>query len=179
MSEEAVRRTPDCASSHYALGLVLTQLDRIAGADRAFTRAAELEPAEFFLPFRLERDAFEEVVEDALTSLPPEFQRHLENVEVAVEDVPSINFLRDGDVDHDTLGIYQGDTIQGSEWGFPDRILLFRRNLENISPDRETLVREIRATVLHEVGHHLGMEEDHLEQIERLEPDGVEPDGDE
>lgn len=163
---EALRRTPHAPSCHYAMGLVLTQLNRMAEADRAFARAAELQPGEYFPPYRVGPDEFERVVEEALASLPEEFGRHLENVEVAVEDVPEPQLLREGDVGHDLLGLYQGDTIQSEAWGFPDRILLFQRNLENISPDRETLLKEIRATVLHEVGHHLGMDEDHLERIE-------------
>lgn len=166
-AESALHDAPNSAEGHYALGLVLTQWERTEEADAAFARAAALRPTEYFLPYRVEREEFERLVEDALASLPPEFQRHLENVEVAVEDVPSRSLLRD-DVGHDTLGLYQGDSIQSSDWGFPDRILLFRRNLENISPDRETLVKEIRATVLHEVGHHLGMDEDHLQRIEDI-----------
>jgi predicted Zn-dependent protease with MMP-like domain len=164
-AETVLHVAPDSADGHYALGLVLTHCEGTKEADAAFARAAALSPTEYFLPYRLEREEFERLVEEALASLPPEFQRHLENVEVAVEDVPSRSLLRD-EIGHDTLGLYQGDSIQSSDWGFPDRILLFRRNLENISPDRETLVKEIRATVLHEVGHHLGMEDDHLEQIE-------------
>ena len=165
-AEDALRHVPDSADGHYALGLVLTQLDRTAEADGAFARAAELQPGEYFLPYRMKRGEFERLVEVVLASLPGEFKRHLENVEVAVEDVPHRDLLREGEIEHDTLGFYQGDTIQDAAWGFPDRIVLYRRNLENISPDRQTLVKEIRATVLHEVGHHLGMDEDHLEQLE-------------
>ena len=57
------------------------------------------------------------------------------------------------------------------DWDFPDRVVLFQRNIENISPDRETLLAEIRDTLLHEVGHHFGMDEDTLREIE----DGDEP----
>jgi predicted Zn-dependent protease with MMP-like domain len=152
---------------------VLTQVGRVPDADRAFARAAELSPEDYFLPYRAERRKFERLVEEVLASLPAEFARHLENVEVAVEEVPDRKLLREGDIEHDTLGFYQGATIQSGDWGFPDRILLFWRNLENISPDRATLVREIRDTVLHEVGHHLGMEEHQLEEIEdELDDDG-------
>jgi predicted Zn-dependent protease with MMP-like domain len=164
--EEALRRAPDCAECHHALGLVLTQLGQIPEADRAFARAARLHPADYFPPYRLGRGEFEDLVEEVLASLPTEFARHLENVEVAVEAVPGRNLLREEGIEHDLLGFYQGETIESGEWGFPDRILLFQRNLENISPDRETLVREVRDTVLHEVGHHLGMDEDQLEEIE-------------
>ena len=169
-AEEAVRRAPDRAECHYALGQVLTQLGRIPEADRSFARAAELQPANYFLPCRMERSEFEALVEEVLASLPTEFACHLENVEVAVDGAPGRDLLREGGIEHDLLGLYQGETIQNDEWGLPDRIILFQRNLENISPDRGTLVREIQDTVLHEVGHHLGMEEDQLEEIEN-EPD--------
>ena len=154
------------ARSHYALGLVLTQLDRIPEADRSFARAAELDP-EYVLPCRLERSEFESVVEGVLASLPTEFASYLQNVEVAVEAAPCRDLLQEADIEHDLLGFYQGNTIQNSEWGLPDRIVLYQRNLENISSDRASLIREVRDTVLHEVGHHLGMEEDQLEEIEK------------
>jgi len=175
-AEEAVGRAPDSAEFHYALGLVLTQLDRIPEADRSFARAAELQPADYFLPCRLERSEFEGLVEEVLASLPTEYACHLENVEFAVEAAPGRDLLREGDIEHDLLGLYQGETIQNGEWGLPDRIVLFQRNLENTSPDRGTLVKEVRDTVLHEVGHHLGMEEDQLEEIEN-EPDGPDDGG--
>jgi len=134
LAEQVLRRSSDSADCHYALGLVLTQLDRIPEADRAFARAAELCPEDYFLPYRLQREAFERVVEEVLASLPTEFGRHLENVEVAVEEVPGRKLLREGGIEHDTLGLYQGATIQSGDWGFPDRVTLFQRNLENISP---------------------------------------------
>ena len=165
-AKEAVGRVPESARSHYALGLVLTQLDRIPEADRSFARAAELDP-EYVLPCRMERSEFESVVEGVLASLPTEFASYLQNVEVAVESAPCRDLLQEADIEHDLLGFYQGNTIQNSEWGLPDRIVLYQRNLENISSDRASLIREVRDTVLHEVGHHLGMEEDQLEEIEK------------
>ena len=59
-----------------------------------------------------------------------------------------------------------GATAGADDWDFPDRVILFQRNLENISPDPETLSAEIRDTLLHEVGHHFGMDEDTLREIE-------------
>ena len=84
-----------------------------------------------------------------------------------MEAAPCRDLLQEADIEHDLLGFYQGNTIQNSEWGLPARIVLYRRNLENISSDRASLIREVRDTVLHEVGHHLGMEEDQLEEIEK------------
>lgn len=156
------------AEAHHVRGLVLSQLDRISEADGAFSRAAMTAPEYYFVPFRIEREAFDRAVAEVVDALPEPFARHLQNVEVAVEDVPGADLVEDG-LHSGLLGIYQGDTILASDWDLPDRIILFQRNLENVSPDRATLLREIRDTVLHEVGHHLGMEEEALLAIEEGE----------
>ena len=93
-----------------------------------------------------------------------------ENVEVGVEDTLSPELIAKG-LEFDLLGVYIGQTAGSDDWDFPDRVVLFQRNIENISPDRETLLAEIRDTLLHEVGHHFGMDEDTLREIE----DGDEP----
>ena len=83
-------------------------------------------------------------------------------------DVPDPDLIREG-MEFDLLGLYQGSTIRSDEWGFPDRVMLFQRNLENVSPDRETLIQEIRDTVYHEIGHHMGMDEDEVRRAEEGE----------
>ncbi|TDI42507.1 MAG: hypothetical protein E2P02_12955 [Acidobacteria bacterium] len=160
-ARRAVELEPDWADSHYILGVVRTQRGEIERADRSFQRASELAPDDFETPFRLAPEAFDRAVEEALGLLPEEFAKYLENVEVGVEEVPTQELLQSGS-SFDDLGLYIGASIQWGDSDFPDRILLFQRNLENISPDRETLVEEIRDTVLHEVGHHMGLEEDEL-----------------
>lgn len=164
----SIELDPESAEGHHALGLSLTQLGRIEEADAAFARSAELDPESYFPPFRLSAEDFDEVVDEALAELPEEFEAHLENVEVAVEDVPDTTLVRDG-LEFDLLGLYQGGTIQSGGWDFPDRVLLFQRNLENISPDRESLIEEIRDTVYHEIAHHMGMDEEAVRRAEELE----------
>lgn len=170
----AVELDPELADGHHAVGLAYTQLGRIDEADAAFARAAGLAPENYFRPHRLDPDAFDEVIEEALAELPNEFQTYLENVEVAIEDLPDPDSVRDG-TEFDLLGIYQGGTIQSVDWGLPDRIVLYQRNLENISPDRMTLIEEIRDTVFHEIGHHLGMDEEAVRSAEKEE---IDPDDD-
>ena len=87
------------------------------------------------------------------------------HLEVGVEDVPSSELIAEG-LEFDLLGVYIGATAESDDWDFPDRVVLFQRNLENISPDRDTLLAEIRDTLLHEVGHHFGMDEETLREIE-------------
>jgi predicted Zn-dependent protease with MMP-like domain/Flp pilus assembly protein TadD len=158
----------EMAEGHQALGLSYTQLGRIEEADVAFARAAELDPESYFRPFRLNAEDFDEVVDEALAELPEEFEGYLENVEVAVEDVPDKGLVKEG-LEFDLLGLYQGGTIQGESWDFPDRVLLFQRNLENVSPSRESLIEEIRDTVYHEIGHHMGMDEEAVRKAEEIE----------
>jgi predicted Zn-dependent protease with MMP-like domain/Flp pilus assembly protein TadD len=167
-ARRSIELDSELAEGHHALGLCLTQLGRIDEADAAFARAAELEPESYFRPFRLSAEDFDEVVDEALAELPEEFENHLENVELAVEDVPSTALVREG-LEFDLLGLYQGGTIQSGGWDFPDRVLLFQRNLENVSPDRDSLIGEIRDTVFHEIGHHMGMDEEAVRRAEEFE----------
>ncbi len=172
-ARRSIELDPELAEGHHALGLSYTQLGRMEEADAAFARAAELDPESYFRPFRLGAEDFDEVVDEALAELPEEFESYLDNVEVAIEDVPAAALLKEG-LEFDLLGLYQGGTIQSEAWDFPDRVLLFQRNLENISPTRENLIEEIRDTVYHEIGHHMGMDED---QVREAEEGGEDEDG--
>lgn len=164
----SIELDPEAAEGHHAAGLSLTQLGRIEEADAAFARAAELDPESYFQPYRLSAEDFDEVLDEALAELPDEFESYLENVELAVEDVPPATMVREG-LEFDLLGLYQGGTIQSLGWDFPDRVLLFQRNLENVSPERESLIEEIRDTIYHEIGHHMGMDEEAVREAEDTE----------
>lgn len=103
---------------------------------------------------------FEEHVRTALDSLPPELQRALRNVAVVVED--------ENADDPDLFGLYEGVPLpeRGDMSGeLPDRIAIYRLPLEETFPDRGELVREIRITVLHELGHYFGLDEDRLADL--------------
>ena len=165
VADLAAAQNDGIAPVHEVRALALTLMNRIEEADRAFARAAELEPEEYFEPFRLGRNDFDAAIERVLSGLPEKFRDYLQNVEVGVEDVPSAELIAGG-LEFDLLGVYIGSTAESDEWGIPDRVILFQRNLENISPDRETLFAELRDTLLHEVGHHFGMDEETLREIE-------------
>lgn len=117
---------------------------------------------------RLSPDEFGLIVEAALGEIPEAIQPHLENVIVEVQPRPSGTILRDSGISHggSLLGLYIGRplTQRSVETGaaLPDRILLFQDNLQRICRSRAELRHEIRKTVLHEVGHHLGFDEDDL-----------------
>jgi predicted Zn-dependent protease with MMP-like domain len=118
---------------------------------------------------RLSDDEFGSLVTEALDSLPDEFRRHLANVVVEVEDLPDRRTVRRmgrGSL-RGLLGLYQGVplTHRSVEHSghLPDRITLYKTNIESCCDSNEEIVEQVRRTVLHEVGHHFGLEEDELE----------------
>ncbi len=113
---------------------------------------------------------FDRAVEAAIASVPPEFRRYLENVVIEVRGRPDRAFMREHDVPADLLGLYAGTPLdeRGPEdmhVGGPDRIFIFRDNLCDMCESRAELIEEIRITVLHEIGHHFGLDEDRLEEL--------------
>src|SRR5262249_49375759 len=107
---------------------------------------------------------------EAIRSLPPRVARALEEVTIAVDSYPDEAFLQgEDDVGPDLLGLFTGTALPErhhlDSGRLPDVIHLFKRNLEVTAVDRDELVREIRDTLLHEVGHYLGLEEEGLEEL--------------
>lgn len=118
---------------------------------------------------RMSRAEFERVVAGALDHLPVEIADLLENVAVVVEDEPSDDDLRDVGLDPETdtlFGLYQGVALpdRGGAYGdaLPDRIVIYRLPLLDACEHRAELVREIQDTVVHEVGHYFGLDEEDL-----------------
>ena len=95
---------------------------------------------------------FEEHVQRALDSLPPKFARALENVAVVIED--------ENAAEPDLYGLFEG----GGEY-LPDKVTIYRLPLEGDFPTPEELEEEIRITVLHELGHYFGLDEDRLGEL--------------
>lgn len=106
-------------------------------------------------------DEFEALVSEGLDSLHEEMLDHLDNVIFLVEDEPE-----DGS---DILGVYDGYSLaEREDYGFgeqPDRITLFRVNLLNHCEDLDELKKEIRITLVHEVGHYLGISEERIHEL--------------
>jgi len=114
--------------------------------------------------------AFEKMVAKALKTIPRELKDQLENVAFLVEDEPSDLPEEWEEDDQDLLGLYHG--VSRKDRGFwygnalPDRILIYRRPLERISANLEELEENIRQTVVHEVGHYFGFDEEGLRALE-------------
>lgn len=105
---------------------------------------------------------FESAVSDALDALPDEFARLLRNVVVLVEDESPAG-------EPELLGLYDGVPIteRDSNWAgaLPDRITLFRGPLSRMCTTIEELHREIQVTVVHEVAHYFGIDDDKLHEL--------------
>ena len=120
----------------------------------------------------MKRLEFEQLVADALASIPRGFRRALSNIAIVVEDEPSAQLLHEMEIEPpDTLfGLYQGIPLTERHWGYgntlPDRILLFQGPLERDSEDDDDLIVAIGETLIHEIGHYFGMSEEQIEDIE-------------
>ena len=116
---------------------------------------------------------FEALVARALGLLPPEFEAHMDNVSVVIEERPGRELLAslgaDPDDPADTLfGLYEGVPLierRHDDLLLPDQITIFRRPLLEYCESEEEVVEEVRITVLHEIGHFFGMDEDRLDEL--------------
>jgi predicted Zn-dependent protease with MMP-like domain len=95
---------------------------------------------------------FEEAAQAAIDSIPQEFQPYLENTVFLLEESSP-----DG-----LMGLYEGAGAFAAGETFPERITLYKRSHEDAARSMDELVEEVRRTILHEVGHHFGMDEDDL-----------------
>jgi len=114
--------------------------------------------------------AFEQLVDRAIAAIPDPYRQALREVAVLVEDEPSADQLRENDIPPgDTMyGLYEGvpRTDYGADWAAsPNRITLFRLPLQEDFPDPRELEAEVRQTVLHELAHHLGIDDDRLDEL--------------
>ncbi len=165
----AEKLAPDDAWTQHTLGLVAERQGDADEARRRFARARKLSPDEFPKAIALSHDAFDAAVEDALASLPEPVRRYLSNVAITVEDLPSDDDLLASDppLSPAILGLFRGapygDKASMDPWShFPSSIVLFQRNLERFARSRADLIEQIGITLLHEVGHFLGLDEDEL-----------------
>lgn len=114
--------------------------------------------------------AFERLVDRAIAAIPDQYRGALDEVAIVIEDEPSRQQLRENDIDpRDSLyGLYEGVSRAdyGADWATePNRITLFRLPLEEDFLDPVELEHEVRLTVLHELAHHLGIDDARLDEL--------------
>jgi predicted Zn-dependent protease with MMP-like domain len=126
----------------------------------------------------MNREAFAQVVEEVLESLPAEFKQRLENIAILIEDVPANQRRRTlsqrpgpkpSPPQRLLMGVFEGvprtkKSVFDLPMG-PDRIVLYQKNIEAVCASEAEIRREIRLTVIHELGHYFGMSEDQLKDV--------------
>lgn len=139
-----------------------------AEAERLYTAAHDLAPEEVSMPVRMGADEVQGLLSEVIEALPAPLRDALDSVVIQVEPVPSIETLTSSDppLSPLILGLYLG-TPWGDKSVFDqpadvDRIVIYQRSLERIADDRESLCHELRITLQHEIGHHLGWDEEDL-----------------
>jgi predicted Zn-dependent protease with MMP-like domain len=129
-------------------------------ASRHYRRAARLAPDLYAEPPRLSDAEADRVLRRAIEGLPPPVRRAVEEAVITVLPLPP----KRPDVDPLTLGLYVGvsrlDRSHDLSANLPPRIEIYRRNVERIAENRDEAVEELRITLLHEIGHHLGFDEE-------------------
>jgi len=123
------------------------------------------------MAYHVSKARFDRLVEKALADLPEPFAGFLEEVPVEVRDLPTreqAKLARDGERPGLLLGLYHGRPLTErsveDSGRMPDVIYVFQKNVEQVCDDEEELVEQVRVTVLHEIGHHFGMDEDDLDR---------------
>ena len=116
------------------------------------------------------RSEFEILVRQAIAEIPEDLRLHLDNVDLIVEDRPSQGQLVGSGVEKDDLllGLYEGLPLtERSDYGMvlPDRITLFQEVIEEVCEGRDEIVQEVRETVIHEIAHHFGIDDDRLHEL--------------
>lgn len=130
------------------------------------------------MPHEVSDVEFQRLVEAAIAALPDEFRQVItEDVPVRVEQRPSRRLLRELGMAEDELllGLHEGPSraeqaellvsAGGAMPSLPARISLFKEDIEDIAEDAADLVEQVRITLLHELGHYFGLDEDDLERL--------------
>jgi predicted Zn-dependent protease with MMP-like domain len=120
---------------------------------------------------KLTTEEFAELVERALEEIPEPFEKHLQDVAIDIEPMPDLRTTRRMGLRSPRflLGLYHGTPLTQRSvehpYRLPDRITIYQRNIERICRTHDEIIEQVRKTVLHEVGHHFGMEEGELREL--------------
>ena len=131
-------------------------------------------------PDQFPADQFQLLVTEAMASLPQRFRDAMVNMAIVVEDEPTLDQLREVEVEPpDTIyGIYEGIPLPERQWAhgnvLPDKITIFRVPILEDSLDEDDIVVGIGETLIHEVGHYFGLSEEEIMEIEEKYWSGIE-----
>ena len=153
---------PDAWAEHY-LGLIAERAQDDASAAAHFARAQKLDPDAFKAAAAAPTSIFQKIVQEEMDKLPPDIKRGLSHANFAVEDLPQVGDLvaTDPPLSPGILGLFRPPAEAASPEARPT-ILLYRRNLARAAHSDDELHREVRDTLMHEVGHLNGEDDEQL-----------------
>lgn len=171
MATRALRVDDANAEAYYVRALRRERSGDERGAARDYRRAWRLDPERFPAPVTLDDATIEAVVTEAIAAIHESVRAALANVPILLEELPSDEVCRSFDPPRsptDIVGLFSGASLMERStedpWShLPATITLYRKNLQRLAFDRERLLDEIRVTLLHEIGHYLGLSEEDLE----------------
>jgi len=120
----------------------------------------------------MDKEKFEELVKEGIDALPERFLKKLDNVGIVIEDEPNeeqIKKIKLGKYSK-LFGLYEGipQTKRGYYSGvLPDKITIFKKSIEEIAPNDESVKEIVKKTVWHEIAHHFGMDEEMVRKVEK------------
>ncbi len=167
--EEVLQKEPADPFALHHLGLLAERRGELAAAKDHFERAQRLAPDDFPPPVTLPDGDFDAAVEDAIARLPDNVREYLDNTTIAVEPLPSDEDLTSDEppLSPTILGVFRGTpvgerSVTNAFDHVPAQICLYQRNLERFARTREELLEQIGITIMHEVGHLIGLDEHDL-----------------
>lgn len=118
----------------------------------------------------ISREQFQNLVLQALSDLPEDVRHSLQNVDVVVDDVASMSQIVGTGIENamNLLGLYEGIPLTeryGYDMVLPDKVTLFQKPIESICDTQEQMAEEISKTLIHEIAHHFGLDDDHLNRL--------------
>lgn len=163
LRSSAINESRPDAWAHHHLGLVLEMLGQTEAAEREFASARRLEPDQFFDPLPISQSEFQALVDSTARALPPQSAADLSLVSLFVADLPDRAdlTLEEPPLSPTILGLFRGLPL-GEEPSEPRAIVLYRKNLLRVARTRSELLAEVRTTLLHELGHLRGADDDEL-----------------
>ena len=118
---------------------------------------------------QISSEAFAQLVQQAIADLPPPYAKLMESIAILVEEEPPEEVLEDLDLDSedDLLGLYQGQSLAADSFfrpggESPPRISIYRGPILRLCESPEEVVKEVYDTVVHELGHHVGLDDDEM-----------------
>ena len=164
---QVIGRDSGHADAHYALAQLAGDRGDEASMVEHFLRVHALDARgdrEARIGTRAELDHIEQVARELLAALPSPFAEKLEPVPVVLERRPSRDLVRDG-FDPRALGLFEGPTYGEQGSPAPTRIVLFVNNLLADFPEDPELSEQVEITLLHEIGHYFGLDEDDMVRL--------------